>query len=93
VIVTEIRCLFSFLACNWIPQQTKLGELVDSTPIGGLSVLPGCNAASVYNNRNNVLVEMSKEVSSWTFRAWKLETTQLSRNVGNRLKETRSHIS
>jgi len=69
VMVKEIRCLFSFFACNWVSEQTKLGGLVDSTPIGGLSVLPGYDAASVYNNRNNLLVEISKDVSSWTFRS------------------------
>ena len=58
---------FLSLVVTGVPEQTKLGGLVDSTSVGGLSFLPGYGAASVFNNRNKVLVEIPKKVSCWTF--------------------------
>jgi len=64
------------LVVTGVPEQTKLGGLVDSTSVGGLSFLPGYGAASVFNNRNKVLVEIPKKVSCWTFDCKKKKITR-----------------
>ena len=68
---------------------------MDSTPVGGLSFLPGYDAVSVFNNRKRKK-PIGRNTQGGFFldiSALEIETTLLSRNVGNRLTATRSHIA